>query len=598
VKVDCYPISLLPRQSRLFLDYTSSHEPLAPFFASTPWSTSWANEIPQQDPAHRAQLADLLREQNKSWFDGSSVASDKIQANIERLRQGSGAVVTGQQVALFGGPLFTLLKAATIIRRAQDAGSGVPGELARGGGGAVPIFWLASEDHDLAEADHVILPARHALHTLRLNLDEAPASKPVGNLPLGPNIAQVLDRAAELIGGTPEFDLLAAAYTPTATFTSAFARFLAATFADYGLVVIDASTRAFHALGAPVLRQAITDAAALESLLHQRDQLLAERGYHSQVLVAPGSSLLFLIDEATGARLPLRRKNGNWLAGKTPGAPFKPGVPDTPGVGVVGWKPVAGLSGQEPRQSPGAPFKPSFGLSGQAKTVYSTADLLAILEGAPERLSPNALLRPVFQDFLLPTQAIIGGPAEIAYYAQNQVLYQAILGRTTPVLPRLTATLIEPAIAKILDQYQLTLEDILTTHPDELAHRLGARALPIEGKRRLSTAGNALDDELDALLAWTESLSPALARAAQVSASKMRYQMNRLRRLAANDQLQRDASIRRHVDTLSFNLFPDRHPQERTIGGIAYLARYGSELLATLVDQAAQDCPGHKALWL
>ncbi len=529
---------MLPRQSRLFLDYTSSHEPLAPFFASTPWSTDWAKSKPAQDPAHREKLADLLVEQNRAWFSESGQAEDKTLANIERLRQGAGAVLTGQQVALFTGPLFTLLKAATIVRRAQDSG-------------AVPVFWLASEDHDLAEADHVTLPARHALHTLRLGHEDAPAGNPVGNLALGPGIAQVLDRAAEIIGGTPEFDLLAACYVSNATYTSAFARFLAATFAEYGLVVIDANTRGFHALGAPVLRHAIENASALEDALHDRDKLLAERGYHSQVLVAPGSSLLFLIDEATGARLPLRRKNGTWSTSHN-----------------------------------------------GAKTQYSTDDLLAICSTAPERLSPNALLRPVFQDFLFPTQAIIGGPAEIAYYAQNQVLYEAILGRTTPVLPRFTATLIEPSIAKILDQYQLSLEDIFTTHSDELAHRLGARSLPIEGKRRLSAAGNALDDELDALLSWTESLDPSLARAAQVSASKMRYQMNRLRRLAANYQLQRDASIRRHVDTLSFNLFPDRHPQERTIGGIAYLARYGTALLEMLVEQATQECPGHKAIWL
>jgi bacillithiol synthase len=541
---------MLPRQSRLFLDYTSSHEPLAPFFTSTPWDQSWGRSIPPQDAAHRAVLADLLLEQNRHWG-----ASDKALANIERLRRGAGAVVTGQQVALFGGPLFTLLKAATIIRRAQDSG-------------AVPVFWLATEDHDLAEADHVILPARHALHTLRLNTDQPAASKPVGDLTLGPNIAAVLDRAAELIGGTPEFDLLVAAYTPDATFASSFARLISAAFADFGLVVIDASTRAFHALGAPVLLHAIEHADELESALHARDKLLADRGYHSQVLVAPGSSLVFLIDEASGARLPLRRKNGSWL---TTGGPLHSG----------------------------APFKPAAGLSGPSnKTVYSTADLLAILDSAPERLSPNALLRPVFQDYLLPTQAVIGGPAEIAYYAQNQVLYQAILGRTTAVLPRLTATLIEPSIAKILDQYELTLEDIMSSHADELAHRLGARTMPIEGKRRLSATGNSLDDELDALIAWCESLDPSLARSAQVSASKMRYQMNRLRRLAANYQLQREGSIRRHVDTLSFNLFPDRHPQERTIGGVAYLARYGTPLLATLVEQASQDCPGHKALWL
>ena len=544
MRVDCYPISLLPRLSRLFLDYTESHEPLSPFYAASPWS--WKSTLPEQSAAHRAALADLLREQNLAWGAG-----EKALANIEKLRAGAPAIVTGQQVALFGGPLFTLFKAATAIRRTRKMG-------------AVPIFWLASEDHDLAEVDHVTLPARHALHTLRLHSDGQHASQPVGAIPLGPHIAQLLDRAAGLIGGTPEFDLLAAAYTPSATYASAFARFLSAVFADSGLIVLDASSRAFHALGAPVLRHAIENAASLEAALHERDHLLAERGYHSQVLVAPGSSLLFLVDEATGARLPLRRKNGSWITA----------------------------------HSGALPSSPQLRQGGSEKTTYTTEDLLAILSIAPERLSPNALLRPVFQDYLLPTAAYIAGPAEIAYFAQSQVLYESILGRTTPVLPRLSATLIEPSIAKVLAQHELSLADVLSAHPDELAHRLGARALPIEGKLQLAAAGNALDAELQPLLAWMESLSPDLGRSAQVSASKMRYQMNRLRRLAANYQLQREGSIRRHVDTLFFNLFPDRHPQERSIGGAAWLSRAGSSLVSTLIDQSADDCPGHKAIWL
>lgn len=533
MKVDCYPISLLPRLSRLFTDYAASHEPVTPFYVSTPWSQDWQNSSSAQQGADRNAVADLLLEQNRSWGAG-----EKALANIERLRNGSGAVVTGQQVALFGGPLFTLHKAATVVQRAQASGT-------------VPIFWLAAEDHDLAEADHVILPARHALHTLRLHPEQKHPGRPVGNISLGPRMGPLLDRAAELVGGTPEFDLLAAAYTPGATFASAFARLIAGLFADYGLVVIDASSRAFHALAAPVLRHAIQHAAELEAVLHERDGLLADRGYHSQVLVAPGSSLLFLLDEATGARTALRRK---------------------------------GAAGNE--------------IWSAGKAAWSTDELLAVIDAAPERLSPNALLRPVMQDFLLPTAAYIGGPAEIAYFAQSQVLYQAILGRTTPVLPRMSATLIEPAIAKVMAQHDLDFTAILESHPDELAHRLGARAIPIEGKRRLAATGNALDGELEALLAWTESLDAGLHRAAGVSASKMRYQMNRLRRLAANYQLQQEASIRRHVDTLFFNLFPDRHPQERTIGGIAYLSRYGTSLLGTLIDQATQDCPGHKAIWL
>ena len=529
MKVDCYPISLLPRLSRLFVDYASHHEPIAPFFVSTPWSTAWKSDAPPQDGASRAAVADLLREQNLSWGAG-----ERALAQIEQLRAGAGAVITGQQVTLFGGPLFTLFKAATVIQRAQTTGS-------------VPIFWLATEDHDLAEADHVTLPARHALHTLRLHSDQPHEGQPVGTIPLGANVAKLLDRAAELIGGTPEFDLLTASYTPDATYASAFARLLSTIFADYGLIVIDASSRAFHALGAPVLRQAIERAAELEAALHERDRLLAERGYHSQVLVAPGSSLLFFIDATTGARVPLRRKGDVWLAGKA---------------------------------------------------TWSTPELLALLDEAPEQFSPNALLRPVFQDFLLPTLAYVGGPAEIAYFAQTQVLYERILGRTTPVFPRLSATLIEPAIGTVLAQHELTLKDVLESHPDELAHRLGARAIPIEGKQQLAATGNALDSELEALLSWAQSLDSGLGRAAGVSASKMRYQMNRLRRLAAHYQLQKEASIRRHVDTLFFNLFPDRHPQERSIAGIAYLARYGSPLLGTLVEQASQECPGHKAIWL
>ena len=309
-------------------------------------------------------------------------------------------------------------------------------------------------------------------------------ASPVGDLPLGPGITAVLDRAAELIGGTPEFDLLAAAYTPDATFASAFARLIAATFADYGLVVIDASTRAFHALGAPVLRQAIEARSRLRICSPQPRQ-------------APRRT-----------RLPL------------------------PGPGRPRQQPALPSRRNHRRPHPPAPQERK--LVRRQGAQYSTADLLAILDTTPERLSPNALLRPVFQDFLLPTQAAIGGPAEIAYFAQSQVLYQAILGRTTPVLPRLSATLIEPSIAKVLEQHELSLSDILTSHPDELAHRLGARSMPVEGKRRLAATGNVLDDELDALIAWTDSLDPALGRSARVSASKMRYQMNRLRRLAAN----------------------------------------------------------------
>ena len=537
MKTECYPISLLPGLSRLFLDFAERRDALTPFFPASAYSTEWMTIRPVLPPAGRETLCNLLEQQNRSFG-----AADPVFENIARLRSGASAVVTGQQVTLFGGPLFTILKAATTIRKAKDASiAGSP---------HVPIFWLATEDHDLAEADHVTFPDRHELKTLRLASEPANGSA-AGKVTLGKSIEDLLAQAAEILGPGPLLDQLSACYREGRSLGQAFAQFISHTFAAQGLVVMDASSRGFHALGSDVLRQAIVRADELRVALNDRDQQLAAAGYHSQVLVPPLSSLLFLFDSGTGARVPLRRTaEGGWHA---------------------------------------------------ARQSYSTTDLLAILDAEPERLSPNALLRPVFQDAILPTAAYVGGPSEVAYFAQSQVLYERILGRTTPVLPRLSATLIEPAIADLLARYDVSLPDVIQSalkDPLELAQRLGARSISAIGKRKLAAAGNALDTELSALATYMHSLDPGLGRAADVSSSKMRYQMNRMRRLAANYELRQDQTLGRNAGLIALNLFPNRHPQERILGAAWFLSRYGGDLPELLVEQAGQQCPGHKAIWL
>jgi bacillithiol synthase len=537
MKTECYPISLLPGLSRLFLDFAERRDALTPFFPASAYSTEWMTIRPVLPPAGRETLCHLLEEQNRSFG-----AADAVFENIARLRSGASAVVTGQQVTLFGGPLFTILKAATTIRKAKDASiAGSP---------HVPIFWLATEDHDLAEADHVTFPDRHELKTLRLASEPANGSA-AGKVTLRKSIEDLLAQAAEILGPGPLLDQLSACYREGRTLGQAFAQFISHTFAAQGLVVMDASSRGFHALGSDVLRQAIVRADELRVALNDRDQQLAAAGYHSQVLVPPLSSLLFLFDSGTGARVPLRRTaEGGWHA---------------------------------------------------ARQSYSTAELLAILDAEPERLSPNALLRPVFQDAILPTAAYVGGPSEVAYFAQSQVLYERILGRTTPVLPRLSATLMEQAIADLLARYDVSLPDVIQSalkDPLELAQRLGARSISAIGKRKLAAAGNALDTELSALATYMHSLDPGLGRAADVSSSKMRYQMNRMRRLAANYELRQDQTLGRNAGLIALNLFPNRHPQERVLGAAWFLSRYGEALPELLVEQAGQQCPGHKAIWL
>jgi bacillithiol biosynthesis cysteine-adding enzyme BshC len=507
-----------------------------------------------------AALADALERQSLTFRAGPATL-----ANIARIRAGAQAVVTGQQVGLLGGPLLTLLKAATAIARARQASAATGIEH-------VPIFWLATEDHDLEEVDQVSLLTGSEVETLRLGAKSPHHAAPVGDIAIPSAIDTLLDHAAELLGHAPICDLLGECYSQPATFASAFARLMTRLFADQGLIVVDAAGRDFHVLGAATLRHAIEDAVDLESALLARTAELEAAGYDAQVLVKPGASLLFLVDEVSGTeeRHVLRRlPDGSWKAGS---------------AGHIAGNGNAG--------------------AGNSARTYTTSDLLAILDAAPERLSPSALLRPVFQDTILPTAAYIGGPAEVAYFAQSAVLYQHILGRITPILPRLSATLIEPAIATIMAQHEVTLPDAMQSS-DSLAQRLGARAMPIEAKRRLAAAGNALDQALTALQDYLATLDPSLGRSAEVSASKMLYQMNRLRRLGATFELHKQTTLRKHADTLILHLFPHGHLQERVIAGVWFLAAYaaahgeppnsnpGAALIARLVEEAANQCPGH-----
>src|SRR5580700_288285 len=195
VKSECYPISILPRLSQLFLDFAERRDALAPFYTASAYSTQWMTNPAILPPSQRGTLCDLLEQQNRAFGVG-----EPVYENIARLRSGAGAVVTGQQVTLFGGPLFTILKAATVIRKAKDASiSGNP---------QVPIFWLATEDHDFAEADHITFPDRHELKTLRLATEHVNAA--VGGVTMGKNVEDLLAQASEILGPGPVLDRLAA----------------------------------------------------------------------------------------------------------------------------------------------------------------------------------------------------------------------------------------------------------------------------------------------------------------------------------------------------------------------------------------------------
>ena len=445
-------------------------------------------------------------------------------------------MVTGQQVALFGGPLFSVFKALTAIKLAAEA--------SKSGADCVPVFWLATEDHDLAEVNHVtLLDGEGRLHDMAVS-SRGGEDAPVGTVRLGAEIESVVEAAAQILGGSEAAQFLRQSYRPGETLGSAFARLFSLLFRDSGIVLLDASDPELHRIAEPVYRGAALASADLSGDLMRRSKALESAGYHAQVKVTPSSTLLFQMQR--GARVPVHRANGGFQVGKEK-------------------------------------------LSPEALTARITAQ--------PEQFSANVLLRPVVQDYLLPTLAYVGGPAEVAYFAQASVVYEELLGRVTPVVPRLSATLLEPRVKRLLDRYRLALPD--TFHGgDQLQEALARHSLPPDLDSRFDSAGAALAESLQSVTTALSDFDPTLAQAAGKAGSKMSYQLERLRGRAARAQLRRSEQLGRHADEIAASLYPHKDLQERTIGGVSFLARYGTGLLLRLYDAAALGCPGHQIIAL
>jgi bacillithiol biosynthesis cysteine-adding enzyme BshC len=477
----------------------------------------------------RMRVAAILERQNRAFGSG-----EKSFANLERLRAGACTVVTGQQVGLFGGPLFSILKALTAARLAEEATSR--------GTDCVPVFWLATDDHDLAEVNHVRLPAGEGSITRVETSTAAAADAPVGHIRFGPEIEPVVAQAASLLGGEIA-DLLRTAYAPGRSFGEAFGLVFARLFRDWGVILLDAADGELHAVAAPLYENVVRQTTDLHSRIEARGEELRAAGYHEQVKVTPSSTLLFGLQN--GARTPVRHVDGHFLLGAE---------------------------------------------------KLSKSTLLSRISSAPEEFSPNVLLRPVVQDYLLPTLAYVGGPAEVAYFAQAAVVYEALLGRVTPVLPRLTVTLVEPHVKRLLERYELNVVDTFQS-PEQLRARLAEHSLPADLQKNFDAAAGCLEEALRAITASLERLDRTLVDAAGNAGTKMRYQLDHLRTRAANAELRRSETLERHAAQLSSALYPDRNLQERVIAGVYFVARY-PDLLDSLYRTASFSCVDHQVVFL
>ncbi len=523
----------------LFQDYSGDFERLSEFYAGDFRDRSERVRAVERAAAverDRATLAEVMLEQNERW--GMSAAT---RSNIEALRKDdAAAVVTGQQVGIFAGPLYTILKAITTIQLARQLSD-------ESGRAVVPVFWLGVEDHDFEEVASVHLLRRNEPEALRYR--EAPDGPPgpVGRLRMSSEIDRLVNQIDEILPPTdfkPEvMHVLRETYHSGETFGDAFARLLRALLPDSGLVLLSSDDARLKRLVAPLYRREIADPQALSTAVGGVSTRLAER-YHQQVHVTPTN--LFLLDG----------------------------------------------DGRYPIDLEGDRFR----LRGIDR-AFSADELLKMLDDHPERFSPNVVLRPLTQDTLLPTATYVGGPGEISYFAQYRAAYEWAGVPMPLIYPRASVTLVESKVEKVLEKYNLDVPDF-EDDVDRLFQRVVVDAMDVDLDRLFRDASQPLHESVNTVKQSLETLDPTLGKAAEATRSALMGEFEKLKGKAVRLEKKNKEVIRNQLAKAHANLYPNGILQERALSLVYFLNKYGLSLTDELAASLSTDTSEHQVVGL
>ena len=522
--------------SHLFQDYVDFNPDIAPFFAGdfrSPSAFQQAAKRALQVPRDRDTLADALLDQNRRWG-----LQERTRENIALLRDPESVVViTGQQLGLFLSPLYIPYKTLTTLLLAEKLRK----ELDRP---VVPVFWLAGEDHDFDEVVSFTLPgADNSTHFLYDPVREGRG--PVGRMKLTADITRLLDQVAAALPASPNKEELLAflkpIYAPGMSFQEAFARMINRLFKDAGLVIASVDDYRLKRLCVPLFQKEITHFAEVTAAMEATSQILDEK-YHTQVRINPTN--LFMMDDTS--RYPID-------AGEN-----------------------------------------DFKLRGNGQTFDPPA-LTKLIQDKPELFSPNVILRPVVQDVLFPTVAYIAGPGEIAYYAQCKPAYEWA-GIPMPIIyPRASITLVEPAIRRVLDKFDLPLTAFQEDAP-RLFRRYAIDNLELDLDSLFATSTNHVEAAVqhlqDAVTSWEASLQKTAGSTRQA----LLKDLDRFKEQIVKAQKRKLAHERRRIEHIHAHIFPAGKLQERAISPLYFLNQYGLDFFNSLMRDVSLDTTSHQVI--
>jgi bacillithiol biosynthesis cysteine-adding enzyme BshC len=528
-------IRRFPWINRLAADYAFDYARLADFFAGNPADpAAWREAIDrtQRFGRQRDAVADLLLAQQRHRG-----APPEALAAAAKLRDASTvAVVTGQQAGLYGGPLFTLLKTLTALKLARriETEYRVP---------AVAVFWIDAEDHDWDEVKQI------GVFDGDLNLQHIAVGNPPGAHE-GPVASVALDGSAEvaldaLRATLPvtEFtaeliESLRAIYRPGVGMAEAFGRWLESVLGPHGVVVFDAADPAAKPFVADVFAREIEHAGETSRLAAEAGAALQARGYHAQVTPHEGSVALFHLN---AGREPVRQDDGRFEIGAL---------------------------------------------------RASRSELLERVRRSPQEFSPNVLLRPLVQDTLFPTVCYVAGPSELAYHGQLGGVYKAFGIPRPLVQQRATATLLDANAMRFLAKHDFPLEALRAQDEGALNQLLEAQ-LPPSVEATLEDAARMVQERMEALAAAVPQIDTTLEGAARSTLGRMQDDLKKLHAKIIQACKRKDETLRRQFKHAQAQAFPGGHPQEREIGFVYFLNKYGPGLVDRLGDDMSLEVGTH-----
>jgi bacillithiol biosynthesis cysteine-adding enzyme BshC len=581
------PVSKLPATSAFMRDYAtpSGFAKVAQWFHYNPhdpgcFSARLAEleSLPAAAQSQRATLASALAEQQQRWGghlpDGNAASIAAARSLVDSKTY---AVVTGQQVGLFGGPMYTQFKAISAIKLARQLEAEQPGYR------FVPMFWMASSDHDFEEVRRSFTLDRNGeVRELALPPEgEAEVGKVIAQRSFGAELDELLGQLEEALpGGEQRADVIEALRVDygavsgrSGALVEGFARWMARLFAGSGLVLVDPQHPVLMRAALPLLRRELEIAAESEAALIARNTAIRAAGYPLQVEHLAGDTNLFLLD-AQGRRQKISLSSGANLA---------------------------------PSAAGGSRPAPAFVLRGSAAQL-SLGELLAIAETTPERLVPGVMLRPLHQNMLIPPIAFVGGAAEIAYRAQTSAVFdQHSVARggpgfaMAPAFLRNTLTLLPRKSAELFDELGWDLADTYAL-PQELAGRAVSADRPEEVQAAVDEYLAALQGAEARLKALAVKLDPNLEVTFDTLRGNLTRHVETLQKKIDNVLKQRSEARLRRVASVAAQVYPraggKAAPQERMLGIHAFLPRYGFWLIERLLNDLPVPCWEHEIVIL